>query len=157
MRKIAKKDIVWRQVTHTGYACYYKDAYVARTDTTWRSSHILGDAVHVIGIDEATRVVLCRLNALTKVQRQATLLGACWPAVHALGEYVTWREAWEAWGCRSDMVWLLYRLRLKGHKSHKGLSGSLHEFPSAQSIRDQYPWPVLRAASLRLWPEGVTK
>ena len=119
MRKIEEKDLVWRQVTRTEYVCYYKDAYVARTDTTWRSSNILGDdAVPVIGVDEATREVLQRINALTKVQRQAVLLGACWYAVHALGEYATWREAWESWSNPSDMVWLMRSL---------GMPHSLHE------------------------------
>jgi len=85
-------------------------------------------------------------NKLNKVQRQALVLGVCWPAVRELCHYRTAREAWENWTRVDDMQWLLRRL---------GLSKCRGEFENLRSpnlLRKRFPWRTIRAASLKLWP-----
>jgi hypothetical protein len=147
VNKITKDDcnweLAWQEGEPTAWRYFYRGQYVAR--------YSVHGAAHCLGVDFACQSVLeweaevlMRLNALSKVQRQALVLGACWPGVVWLAEFKTWRAAWEAAEYTSDMRWLLWQLGLN--------TDLIAANASPADIRALFPWTQLRAKSLQIWP-----
>jgi len=152
MRKMTAANFVWSRyfLDETALICYYRGICIASMRRISKQ-RIMGTYLPTHHkrtfktVSSWKRFVVREFNKLSRLQRQALVLGMCWPGVRKLGAFKSAREAWESWENIFDMEWLLCRLGL-GLSLNLCLNSKL----SADDLRRKYPWRTLRARSIQM-------